>query len=279
MREKHPDDSALEESAKSEALAAFSAGLDRELDAIDYPASPRRSTALAKDLGLGRTQGYRMLKGMSTPSIESLALLRAMGISVDRILDDVSGEIRRPTINVMIDGQAVPAIPRRCRPTVLPVVAAVAVDGDRYELRRLAPGQGAPSEAIPIEGLMFPSQATVAVVDDDLPTLDALSRQLARVFRVVPFQTGHSLIEFAHGLTGFNAFLIDWRLPDIDGEALIQRIRKSSAAPIFILTGYTSSASAEIARALNGRDVHHVAKPADDLILIKRMTAAIGQNV
>jgi CheY-like chemotaxis protein len=272
-------------SQKSDTLVAFSAGLNRELDSISYPAAPRRSSTLAKDLGVGRTQAYRLLNGFGGPSIESLLLLRGMGVSVDRILDNAgagagagagaAGGARRPAINVLINGQVVPAVPQRCRSGVLPVVAAFPVTGERYELRPIAAGHAAPADAIPVEGLSFPSTPTIAVVDDDLSTLEVLSRELSTVFRVVPFQTGQALIGFANGLAGFNAFLVDWRLPDIDGEAMIQRIRKASQAPVFILTGYTSSDSAEIARALDWRDVHHVAKPADALILIKRMSDAM----
>ena len=278
MEDKPGNDLPVEGAPKSEALVAFSAGLNSELDAIGYAAHPRRSTALAKELSVGRTQAYRLLNGLSGPSIETLAVLRGMGVSVDRLLDDVNGGQQRPTIAVLIDGHSVAAVPRRCRTHVLPLVAAVPVAGDQYELHRLAPGQGAPANAIPIEGLSFPSRFTIAVIDDDAPTLDVLGRELSSAFQVVSFQTGHALIGFAHGLAGFNAFLVDWRLPDIDGGSLIQRIRRSSAAPIFIITGYTSSDSTEIARALNGRNVHHVAKPADGLILIKRMSDAIKQD-
>jgi DNA-binding phage protein len=62
-------------------LTSFSAALGAELDALGYPAAPKRATTLAKDLGLGRTQAFRLLKGLSAPNLDSMAALRAMGVS------------------------------------------------------------------------------------------------------------------------------------------------------------------------------------------------------
>lgn len=254
-------------------LTSFSHALGAELDALGYPAAPKRATTLAKDLGLGRTQAFRLLKGLSVPNLDSMAALRAMGVSMDRILDRVTSQIQ-PTVDVQISGQSVPAVVQKNPPGAYATVMLVPSRGGQFELLALQPGTVAPDHAVAIQGLQFPIRSSLAIVEDDAATLATLGQQMGSAFRVAQFALGMGLLN-SPGLLGYSAFLIDWRLPDIDGHELVARLRKNSLAPIFVLTG-DKSASASIAKALDFENVHHVAKPADEIILIKRILHAIG---
>ena len=256
-------------------LTSFSAALGAELDALGYPAAPKRATTLAKDLGLGRTQAFRLLKGLSAPNLDSMAALRAMGVSMDRILDRVTSQIQ-PTVEVQISGQSVPAVVQKNPPGAFATVMLVPAGAGQFELLALQPGAVAPDHAVAIQGLQFPIRSSLAIVEDDAVTLTTLGQQMGGAFRVAQFALGMELLN-SPGLPGYSAFLIDWRLPDIDGQDLVARLRKNSLAPIFVLTG-DKSASASIARALDFENVHHVAKPADEIILIKRILHAIGHS-
>src|SRR4051794_944617 len=79
--------------------------------------------------------------------------------------------------------------------------------------------------------------ATVLVIEDDVETRSALSRELtSRGYRVVEAEDGRS------GLRRWDArrpdvVLLDLGLPDMDGVAVIQRIRHDAMTPIVILSG------------------------------------------
>jgi hypothetical protein len=117
---------------------------------------------------------------------------------------------------------------------------------------------------------------TLAVVDDDPGTRAMLTMALQRSFRVLAFNSAKSLLAEPAKIATFNAFVLDWRLPndDISGQNLIGLLRKVTRAPIFILTGDTS-AGKSIAKAMDIEGVHHAAKPADPDILEKRLLAKI----
>jgi two-component system KDP operon response regulator KdpE len=78
---------------------------------------------------------------------------------------------------------------------------------------------------------------TVLVIEDDVETRAALSRELtSRGYRVVEAEDGRS------GLRRWDArrpdvVLLDLGLPDMDGVAVIQRIRRDANTPIVILSG------------------------------------------
>lgn len=264
-------------SERSELLLAFSRGLAAELDRLGYPPDPKRSLALAKDLGLGRMQAYRLLKGLGGPNPESQVALRHIGVSFDRILDGLNPDHFDETIDIKMNGRTVVAVPQKADTEIFNSVVAILQGDGSYELKAMVPGEAIPPQALPIRALRFSAQATIAVVEDDAKTLEVLTAQMRKSFGVVPFAAGLELLNFERGINGFHAFLIDWRLPDVKGEALIQSIRQRSQAPIFILTG-DASASASIAKVMDGVNVHHVAKPADDIILIKRMSTAISAH-
>lgn len=254
--------------------AALSLALSAELDAMGYLPAPARYKVLAEALGLKRIQTYRMLTGLNAPSPDFLAALRSLGVSVDRALDRATARVPT-TVDVLIEGKPVTAIFQRNPKKITSSVVAITNPHGQFELRALTPGDAIPADAIPIQGLQFPTRLSLAIVEDDADTLVLLAQQMGSAFHVASFEGGLDLLNVAGGLQAFAAFLIDWRLPDIDGEELVKKVRKSSLAPIFVLTG-DKSASASIAKALDYENVHHVAKPVDEIILIKRIMHAAG---
>lgn len=253
---------------------AFGAALVAELDAVGFHAGPGRSAALAKILGLSSTQARRVLKGIGSPSINSLWPLRSLGVSLDRIVDKTNGT-KPITQIVYLNGEPVPAVVQMgvsgesCGAALIP-------RGTRYEVIALRNGTTLPENAIPIRALGFEIHPTIAIVEDDITLLAVLDMQLSDTFHTAPFCLATNLLEKLTGNDTFQAILMDWRLPDMDGEELVKRIREKSRAPIFVLTG-DLLAEEVIARAMDHDDVFHALKPAQMTILIKRISKEIAR--
>ncbi len=259
---------------KDEAQVAFSFALGQELDGIGYVASPGRSSTLAKDLNLSRTQSYRLLKGLSFPNLECLIAMRELGLSLDRILDQTSQ--RQPTTtNLRIDGKVIPVVMQPGTPNKATLLAAIQSDDGVLELRALLPGQSIPEGGIGIQSLRVPERHSIAIIDDDIETLKLLVADMSSAFYVAPFSSKSSFLDSPTGLTSYDAFLVDWRLPGVVGDELVKTIRRSTSAPIFILTGY-ADADDLIAKALDYPNVHHASKPVSAVILTKRISTAIN---
>ena len=113
----------------------------------------------------------------------------------------------------------------------------------------------------------------IAVVDDHPGTLATLCKQLEPYFEIAPFANGYDLLNATN--THFSGFIIDWRLPDITGTDLVKAIKRTSTAPICVITGEKASRH-EIAKLITDTDVHYVVKPIDAMILAAQMSQAIS---
>ncbi|MEO8626360.1 MAG: response regulator transcription factor [Candidatus Limnocylindrales bacterium] len=81
------------------------------------------------------------------------------------------------------------------------------------------------------------SGATVLVVEDDVETRNALSRELrGRGYRVEEAEDGKSALRRWDARRP-DVILLDLGLPDIDGVEVIKRIRREATTPILILSG------------------------------------------
>lgn len=269
---------AREEVAGLELAGAFSDALNRALDAIGYTAGHKRTAQIAADLAVSRSQAYRLLCGLSFPTTDKLAMLRRIGVSVDRLLD----EIAQPAVQVgahrilrLGDAEArcafIEKADGRC------AVAAIAQEDGSFRLVSMAPGEKPGAHRIALDSVAFMTRPSLAIIDDDSLTLSVLLPHLEQSFHVAGFASASAFKTYVHGIAGFDAFLIDWRLPDAAGDSLIREVRAVTQAPIFILTG-DPSASQEIADALDSSNTHHVAKPADLVILRKRILACLGER-
>lgn len=261
--------------AKNQFQVAFAERLNLELDSIGFVQGRRRSGALAEQFDLDRSNGYRILKGIGSPDALYLSKLRHLGVSVDRILDHIAQNVPE-TYTIFIGGSMVSATVqyavdgRFCSAALLPK------DGG-FELIAVSPGDTAPDGTIPIQSIHFIDKPTLAIVEDDVPTLDRLAHQMWDSFRPVKFESAQALVEALKAPNIFKAVLMDWRLPDMDGEDLVQKIRANSKVPICILTADVTASKA-IARAFATGNVDHVSKPYAPEILAARIQIAIKNS-
>ena len=136
-------------------LPEFGIALSNELDVIGYDASAGRSAALAELLGMSRTQGYRLLKGVNGPSVETLAKLRATGVSLDRLFDNLNGQSTE-TQELRIGGDVVSVVLQQGFDRAGYSAVAVLEDKGGWALRILKSNETAPASALPIRSLHFP---------------------------------------------------------------------------------------------------------------------------
>ena len=256
-------------------LRAFAVGLGRELDRIGYPAAPARTNQLSQDLGLGRMQAYRIGRGDNMPTLKALVKLHSLGVSFDTVFAGLHTTIPEDEISVEILGTTVKAV-------ALPAHAwspfAASMDGGRRVLRTLQPGEQPGEGEVAVGGLRFTRPLpTVAVVEDDPSTLAVLSKQIEQSFRVSQFPVGRALLADTARLAAFDALVIDWRLPDVDGATLINLVRAQTLAPIVVTTGERREAHA-ISAILHLPNIRYVGKPVDGDILRATIEAAIAES-
>ena len=122
-----------------------------------------------------------------------------------------------------------------------------------------------------------PANPTIYVVDDDLGVLGSLRFLLETDgFDVRTFRSGEALLN-AVVSNGADCFVIDYKMPNMDGIDLANRLRNRDIdTPIILITGYPDdniSAKATIA------GVHHVLlKPHLEESLVARIWGAIQEG-
>ncbi|GGI21380.1 response regulator transcription factor [Bradyrhizobium guangdongense] len=127
----------------------------------------------------------------------------------------------------------------------------------------------------PPEQLSSPTtKPTVFVVDDDAAVLGSLRFLLETDgFAVRTFRNGTALLN-ASGAPEADCFVIDYKMPDINGIDLAGRLRQSNGdTPVILITGYPDGNISARAAAAGVKDV--ILKPLLDENLIKRIRRAI----
>jgi len=121
------------------------------------------------------------------------------------------------------------------------------------------------------------AKPTVYVVDDDADVLGSLRFLLETDgFNVRTFRNGAALLN-AVRLDGVDCFVIDYKMPDMNGIDLAGRLRKRDiAAPVILITGYPDENISARAEAAGVRDV--LLKPLLDDSLVTRIRGAIQAN-
>jgi two-component system response regulator FixJ len=125
--------------------------------------------------------------------------------------------------------------------------------------------------------LSSPAKFTIYVVDDDLDVLGSLQFLLETDgFDVRTFRSGAALLN-AIVSKSVDCYVIDYKMLNMDGIDLANRLRnRDIATPIILITGYPDddiSAKAAIA------GVHHVLlKPHLDESLVARIRGAIQEG-
>jgi two-component system response regulator FixJ len=125
---------------------------------------------------------------------------------------------------------------------------------------------------------VMPSSAKpiVYVVDDDADVLGSLRFLLETDgFDVRTFRSGTSLLN-AVCSTGVDCFVIDYKMPDMNGIDLAGRLRnRDIAAPVILITGYPDENIS--ARAASAGVRHVLLKPLLDDSLVTRIRGAIQE--
>ena len=118
------------------------------------------------------------------------------------------------------------------------------------------------------------ARPTIFVVDDDAAVLGSLRFLLeADGFAVRTFRSGTSLLNVS-GAPGPDCYVIDYKMPDINGIELVGRLRKSDRnAPVILITGYPDENISVRAATAGIKDV--VLKPLLDENLVKYIRRAI----
>lgn len=260
-------------SDKNEMKLRFAEALNLELDSIGFPSSPKRTGALADAVGFDRTQAYRVLKGLGGPSIPTLLTLHKLGVSIDRVLNEMNQDSVE-MVRLRLGDSVVNAVFRECKAKNSPIVAVPGEDGT-FDLRVMGLDQALPDKAIQVYSMHFPHRKLLAIIDDDAMNLAAMTRHMQPHFGVVAFSNATDLLAYRPGIDAFDLILLDWVLPDTNTEALIHTIRKTSSAPIFILTASTESVDS-LTRAMDLPGVRHIGRPVHESILLKHLTQALA---
>ena len=122
-----------------------------------------------------------------------------------------------------------------------------------------------------------PTKAMIYVVDDDSDFLGSLQFLLETDgFAVRTFKSGAALLGDAAS-NDADCFVIDYKMPNMNGLDLIKRLRsKHVSAPIILITGHPDEHISERAASAG---VHHVLrKPLLDDSLISHIRGALGER-
>ena len=121
------------------------------------------------------------------------------------------------------------------------------------------------------------AKPTVYVVDDDADVLGSLRFLLETDgFDVRTFRNGASLLNAVRS-TGVDCFVIDYKMPDMNGIDLAASLRKRDiAAPVILITGYPDENISARAEAAGVR--HVLMKPLLDESLVTRIRGAIQEG-
>ena len=123
----------------------------------------------------------------------------------------------------------------------------------------------------------LPTKTMIYVVDDDLDVLGSLQFLLETDgFDVRTFKSGAALLGDA-GSNDADCFVIDYKMPNMNGLDLVERLRKRDiSAPIILITGYPDEHISEMAATAGVR--HFLRKPLLDESLIGHIRGALGER-
>ncbi len=121
------------------------------------------------------------------------------------------------------------------------------------------------------------TKSTVYVVDDDADVLGSLRFLLETDgFNVRTFRNAETLLKTVRS-TGVDCFVIDYKMPDMNGIELARRLRnRDIAAPVVLITGYPDENITARAEAAGVR--HVLLKPLLEDSLVTRIRGAIQED-
>lgn len=246
----------------------FALELEEQLNEIDFPSGSRRAGALRDILDVAPTQAYKLLKGMTSPSLANLLNLRELGMSLDELFDSIGQRAVEVQDLHFMDKSVLASIQYAANAKRTPVVVVPRPQGDGLDVVVQMIGAALPVGGRAVRGFTFPSKKTLAIVEDSVDDARVLTDALVGQFRLACFSNATGLL--SQPVENFDVLVLDWNLPDMQGLDLVKAIRERTKAPIFILTA-DQRASDDIVRAMDFPDVHHAGKPIDVKILAKRL--------
>ncbi len=85
---------------------------------------------------------------------------------------------------------------------------------------------------------LSPAEARIAIVDDDDLFRESLGLNLVEEgFEVVDFANGEGVLDYLLAGNSADAVLLDWRMPGLDGPAVLRRLREAdNHVPVIFLT-------------------------------------------
>jgi FixJ family two-component response regulator len=124
--------------------------------------------------------------------------------------------------------------------------------------------------------LDLPAKAMIYVVDDDTDFLGSLQFLLETDgFEVRTFKSGAALLR-DEATSGADCFVIDYKMPNMNGLDLIKRLRgRDISAPIILITGYPDE---HISQRAATAGVHFLRKPLLDESLISQIRGALDER-
>ena len=124
--------------------------------------------------------------------------------------------------------------------------------------------------------MMSSAQPTVCVVDDDAGVLGSLRFLLETDgFAVRTFRSGAAALNAACD-SDVDCFVVDYKMPDMNGIELVDQLRKRDvAAPVILITGYPDGNIPARAAAAGVKEV--LRKPLLDESLVGQVRSAIEE--
>jgi len=114
---------------------------------------------------------------------------------------------------------------------------------------------------------------TVAVVDDDRDILDLVETMLEMEgHQVITFDSGPAALEALRARSP-DIFILDIKMPEMDGIELLRRLRLKSRAPVIFLTGKSNEAD-ELLALKQGAD-DFIRKPFSQRVLAERVRTVL----
>ena len=115
--------------------------------------------------------------------------------------------------------------------------------------------------------------ASVLLVEDDADIANLVALYLRKDhFGVTIASTGEEALEHVRA-GGWDLFLLDVNLPDIDGFKVLEELRKRSNAPVIVVTARTEDADAIYGLAAGADEF--VTKPFSPKVLVARVRALL----
>jgi two-component system, OmpR family, response regulator RegX3 len=119
----------------------------------------------------------------------------------------------------------------------------------------------------------------IAVLEDDVSQMELISRWLQMAgHHVHAFERGADLLRALEQET-FDALLLDWNVPDMNGIEVLKRVRQQLSSRIPVLFSTARSEEVDVVLALRQGADGYLVKPLRRLELLARVEAVTRRNV